>query len=60
MALPKKRTSKSRTRRRRSHLALERIQLQPCSHCKQPSRPHHICLSCGYYANREVIKVETA
>jgi large subunit ribosomal protein L32 len=58
MALPKVKVSKSRSRRRRSHLALDPVQLQPCPHCKKPCRPHHICGNCGYYAGREVLKTE--
>lgn len=58
MALPKVKQSKSRKGRRRSHLALAMIQIQPCPNCKKPRRPHSICPNCGHYAGREVIKTD--
>ncbi|MGH7904585.1 MAG: 50S ribosomal protein L32 [Candidatus Dormibacteraceae bacterium] len=56
MGLPKVKLSKSRKGRRRSHLALELVQLQPCPQCKSARRPHSICPNCGSYAGREIIK----
>lgn len=54
MALPKKRTSKTRRDRRRSHLALKPSSPVVCPHCKQPARPHRMCGNCGYYAGVEI------
>ena len=31
--------------------------LSLCSHCGQPKKPHFICPSCGYYDNKEIVKV---
>ena len=56
MALPKVKRSKSKKGRRRSHLALALVMLQPCPNCKKPRRPHTICTNCGFYKGREVIK----
>ena len=61
MALPKVKLSKSKKGRRRSHLALALVQLQPCPNCKRPHRPHTVCPNCGHYgagSGREVIKVK--
>ena len=58
MALPKVKLSKGRKGRRRSHLALGHIELQPCPQCRRPRRPHTICPNCGNYAGREVIKTD--
>jgi len=61
MALPKVKLSKSKKGRRRSHLALALVQIQPCPNCKHPHRPHTVCPNCGHYgpgAGREVIKVK--
>lgn len=55
MALPKKRISKTRRDRRRSHLGLKPATPILCQHCKQPTRPHRVCGSCGYYAGIEVM-----
>lgn len=58
MGLPKVKLSKGRKGRRRSHLALAIVHLQPCPQCKRPRRPHSVCLKCGHYAGREVLKVD--
>jgi large subunit ribosomal protein L32 len=58
MGLPKVKLSKGRKGRRRSHLALGLVELQPCPQCRKPRRPHHICPNCGYYAGREVLKTD--
>jgi len=57
MAVPKKRHTKSRRNRRRSHHALGKVKLSLCSKCKEPILPHHFCLFCGTYKGREVIDV---
>jgi len=58
MALPTRRHSKSRTRKRRSHDRIVPRTLITCAHCGERKLPHHACPSCGYYKDREVLKVE--
>jgi large subunit ribosomal protein L32 len=58
MANPKYKTSRSKTRRRRSHLALKLPNIVECPHCHEAKLLHHICLSCGTYNKREVIKAD--
>lgn len=58
MGVPKKKTSKTRTRTRRAHHALKPINLVTCTHCKSPTVPHRVCPVCGYYKNKEVIKIK--
>jgi large subunit ribosomal protein L32 len=73
MAVPKRRTSKERKRKRRSHHGLSapnipssgktraagtRSQKFFCSHCNQPKPPHTICPNCGYYRGQPVVEVE--
>jgi len=58
MGLPKVKLSKGRKGRRRSHLALTLVQLQPCPQCRHPRRLHTICPNCGHYAGREVLKTD--
>ncbi|MFH0811356.1 MAG: 50S ribosomal protein L32 [Pseudomonadota bacterium] len=58
MALPPKRHSKSRKRKRRTHDGLTVPHLTTCSQCGEKKLPHHACLKCGYYKDREVLKVE--
>ncbi|WP_422445908.1 50S ribosomal protein L32 [Thermoanaerobacterium sp. DL9XJH110] len=58
MANPKRKTSKSRRDMRRSHWKLTLPAISVCPQCHEPKLPHRACPSCGYYRNREVIKVE--
>jgi large subunit ribosomal protein L32 len=59
MAVPKKRTSKQRKRKRRTHYKAETVATQICPKCGDPKRPHHVCPSCGYYRGEVVLDVET-
>jgi large subunit ribosomal protein L32 len=58
MAVPKRKTSKARKRKRRSHHKLASPAMTKCSHCGQPKLPHSVCPNCGHYAGREVIRIE--
>ena len=55
MAVPKKRTSRSKRGMRRSHRALSFHGIGRCSNCGAIVRPHHICLSCGYYKEKQIL-----
>lgn len=54
MAVPKKKTSKSRRDQRRSHHAVQPQSLSVCGECGERKRPHHVCPSCGTYRERQV------
>ncbi len=56
--LPKRKLSKGRRDRRRSHLALQSANLTECPTCHNLRRPHHVCPYCGSYEGEEVIEVE--
>ncbi len=58
MAVPKRKTSKSRKGMRRSHLALTPKTLIKCSRCASPKERHTICAECGYYRGKLVIAIE--
>jgi large subunit ribosomal protein L32 len=58
VSVPKRRTSHSRTRMRRSHDALKPIHLTSCPRCHQTLRPHTVCGNCGTYRDQPVIDVE--
>jgi len=76
MALPKRRQSKARTRKRRSHDALDVANIPGtsgrasdpnkrsnrfyCPSCKQAKEPHCICANCGHYAKRQAVEVSRA
>ena len=49
MAVPKKRTSKSKRNMRRSHHKYDVPNLSKCSNCTFPIVSHRICSKCAYY-----------
>ena len=59
MGLQGHRRTSSHKRRRASHFALKPTSLSECSHCKKPTKTHHACEACGYYKDRQVIKVKS-
>ncbi len=56
MAVPKRRTSKSKKNKRRSHDALDAPDAGRCTNCGQPVVSHRACPSCGQYRGRQVIE----
>ncbi|MCH8873595.1 50S ribosomal protein L32 [candidate division KSB1 bacterium] len=54
MPLPKRRHSKSRRDKRKTHWKLTAPNVAECSNCHQPKLPHHACPNCGYYKGRSV------
>lgn len=58
MAVPKKKTSKSRRNMRRSHHHLTCINTSECNNCGLAKLPHHICQGCGHYDGRQVMKTK--
>jgi len=54
MALPKRRHSKARQRKRRTHDGLSLPSLTTCSRCKTAILTHNACHNCGHYKGRKV------
>jgi len=59
MAVPKKKTSKRRTRQRRAHDGISVPNLSSCKKCGEPTLPHTACSNCGYYGDKKVMDVES-
>ena len=57
MAVPKKKTSKSKKNMRRSHHHVPTPTVITCS-CGEAKLPHRICPSCGTYRDRQVLGTE--
>ncbi len=58
MAVPKRRHSKARKRKK---LAGKKIKLSSCGFCPrcgQAKIPHRVCSGCGFYGDKEIIKKE--
>ncbi|MCL6518828.1 MAG: 50S ribosomal protein L32 [Armatimonadota bacterium] len=58
MALPKRRHSKTRQAKRRTHWKLSVPTVVDCPRCHAPRLPHHVCPSCGFYNGRLVLEVK--
>lgn len=56
MAVPKKRTTASSQGARRSHDAISPVNVTTCTNCAKPVRQHQVCLACGTYRGRKVLK----
>ncbi|HIC96029.1 TPA: 50S ribosomal protein L32 [Candidatus Bipolaricaulota bacterium] len=57
-ALPKKKISKGRRDRRRSHHAARFPNLVPCPSCHTLRLPHRVCPKCGNYRGVRVLEIE--
>ena len=58
MAVPKRRTSKAKRDKRRSHDSLGVPIQGTCENCGGPKQPHRVCPSCGQYRGRTVIETD--
>ena len=58
-ALPKRKYAKARQGKRRSHLGLVAPSLNYCPQCHSPKLSHRVCPTCGSYAGREAIEIES-
>lgn len=58
MAVPKKKMSKSKTRKRRaSAWSLSAPARSVCPNCDAAKLPHRVCGSCGWYGGRQAVEV---
>lgn len=58
MANPKRKTSKARRDKRRTHWKITPVDISICSQCGKPKLPHRVCLNCGFYNGRLVVKIK--
>jgi large subunit ribosomal protein L32 len=55
MALPKRRQSKARGRKRTTHYKSILVTRTKCPQCSAIKMPHRACPECGYYRGRPVV-----
>lgn len=55
MPNPKRRHTRTRRDKRRTHDALVPVAPTACPQCQQPKLPHRVCANCGYYRGVEVV-----
>jgi large subunit ribosomal protein L32 len=62
MAVPKRRTSKARQGKRRSHQHLTARQNTYCTRCGEANRHHTVCWNCGWHntQGREAVVLDAA
>lgn len=58
MAVPKRRSSKTRGRKRRTHKKVAPRASSKCPSCGEPKLPHRVCPHCGTYNGREIVPEE--
>ncbi|MDX1701132.1 MAG: 50S ribosomal protein L32 [Melioribacteraceae bacterium] len=59
MAHPKRKISKSRRDKRRTHYKASAPSLSTCSNCGEIKLSHRVCPSCGYYSGRSLFVPES-
>jgi len=60
MPNPKRRHSKARRDKRRTHDALQPPSLSRCPECGEEKMPHRVCQVCGKYRGAQVVDVQNA
>ncbi|RZB37704.1 MAG: large subunit ribosomal protein L32 [Desulfobacteraceae bacterium Eth-SRB2] len=58
MPVPKRKKSKSKRDKRRTHQKITGPNLTSCPQCGDARLPHHACPGCGTYKGRTVIEIE--
>ena len=56
MAVPFRKVSKTRGRKRLTHYKISENTTTTCPKCGEVKKPHRVCPKCGTYKNKEVIK----
>jgi large subunit ribosomal protein L32 len=54
MPNPKRRHSKTRGRKRRTHYKATAAAVSECPNCHTQKLPHRVCPNCGYYNGRSI------
>ena len=58
VAVPKNKKSKSKRDMRRAHDKLKVASIVECPRCHSKKIAHRVCENCGYYDNKEIIKIK--
>jgi large subunit ribosomal protein L32 len=56
MAVPQRRTSKTRKRMRRTHFKISAPGMVECPQCHEMKLAHRICKNCGTYKGRTIVE----
>ena len=58
MPVPKRKTSKSKRNKRRTHQKTAAPNVIECPQCGEAKLPHHVCPNCGTYKGRTILETE--
>ncbi|NOY74807.1 MAG: 50S ribosomal protein L32 [Kiritimatiellaeota bacterium] len=58
MAVPKRKTSKMKSRQRKAANRYKGVQVNKCSECGAPVVSHRVCPSCGMYKGKQVLTIK--
>ncbi len=58
MPNPKRRHSRARRDRRRTHDSLDVMSASTCPNCGTSKLPHRVCPSCGFYRGKQSVRVQ--
>ena len=56
--LPKRKISRTRRNKRRTHDSISLKHLVPCEDCGEYHLAHHVCPKCGSYNGETVVEIE--
>lgn len=57
-AVPFRKVSKTRGRKRRTHYKISENGVTTCPKCGETVRPHRVCKACGTYKGKDVLNQE--
>ena len=57
MAVPKRRTSKTRKNKRRTHFKISVPGMTECPSCGEYKLSHRVCKNCGSYNGEEIVSL---
>ena len=60
MAVPKRRHSSTRGKKRRTNWVLKTQTANLCGNCGQRRLPHRVCANCGFYGKEEIFVPKNA
>jgi large subunit ribosomal protein L32 len=60
MPNPKRRHSKTRRDKRRTHDGTTPVAFTSCPNCGNTVKLHHVCTECGHYKGRQIIAAKDA
>lgn len=58
-AVPKNKRSKSKRDMKRNGFKLSVLSVVECPRCRVKKVAHRVCTACGYYDNKEIIKIKS-